>query len=201
MTCTTFRFLSLYLNCFVSSFRCWYCGHQLPFWPRDLCEDCEDDEGGSGEGWSEGSLHVPATGIPHSWLQLSGIHWSARVPLLYVHFLEINLYSLSLKSSIEYPPFFSPPFRPGAKDPDQMGHAEVCPGCVQCWNSFHWWLLWIWTLSHPCLGRGVGKGKRLSPCWVWEAWQLGKWPRHAHKALGQSEVSCRICSILIFHFY
>lgn len=108
MTCTTFRFLSLYLNCFVSSFRCWYCGHQLPFWPRDLCEDCEDDEGGSGEGWSEGSLHVPATGIPHSWLQLSGIHWSARVPLLYVHFLEINLYSLSLKSSIEYPPFSTP---------------------------------------------------------------------------------------------
>lgn len=64
-------------------FRSSDCGHQLPFWPRDLREDREDDEGGRGEGWAKGSLHVPATGFPHSWLQLPGLHWPPWIPLWY----------------------------------------------------------------------------------------------------------------------
>lgn len=62
-------------------YRCPDCGSQLSLWPHDLCGDREADEGGSGEGWSEGSLHGSAAGIPHSWLQLPGIYRPARVPL------------------------------------------------------------------------------------------------------------------------
>lgn len=72
-----------------------------------MCEDCEVDEGGSGEGRAEGSLHDPAAGVPHSWLQPPGIHWPARVPFRYVYTLQSRCWhgreGRSLQSCITFP--------------------------------------------------------------------------------------------------
>ena len=77
--------------------RSWYCGRQLPLWPGNLCEDGEDDEGGSGESWAEGSLHVPADSLSHSWLQDGGFPWSTRVPFQYVHTHTLDNFSMCQK--------------------------------------------------------------------------------------------------------
>lgn len=175
-------------SCMFSLFRSSDCGRQLPLWPCDLCEDGEDDEGGSGEGRTEGSLHEPAAGLPHSWLQPPGFHWSARIPFQYVYtFTSVHMFTEELINSrtTQFIYFFD---RSGAEDLDQMGHAEIRTGSVQRWYSLHWRLLWIWALSHPCPGRGAGTWEGFPSCWFWEAWQLGQWPGDAHETMGQSQV-------------
>lgn len=61
----------------------------------------------------------------------------------------------------------------GAKDPDQMGNAEICPWSIQRWYSLYRWLLWIRALSHPCCGWGAGAWAGLHACSIPKAWRMG----------------------------
>lgn len=128
------------------------------------------------------AYHTPDCNC-QGFIDLPEFPFSMCAPLKAPHF------SLTLILEIKHSCVF--PDRSGAQDSEQVGHAEVRSGGVQCWNPLHRRLLWVRTLSHPSFSRGARAWEGLPSCRLGEAWQLGQWAGDAHKALGQSQVeSC-----------